>query len=172
MATIRESVTVEPITSEELDIAGNIHRYNFGWMVTRSIVGGGGGGGDGIVVEHTTTGISGIGSPFQEIVTQQILPPSLTTPMVGAETEMSSGIVVGSYYKTGTKRRMYTKAKVFGTSELIVMGENQFSVIENKVYADAAGGGNQIDPSGGGGADGGVTISVANGVQTITHIRG
>ena len=173
MAVIRESVTIDPISTEELDIEGNIHRYNFGWMVTRTIVGGSNEGG--IVVESSSTGIAGNASVFEESVTQTILPPSITLPEgVGTVTSMDGGVELGTYYKFGTKKRTYTKSRVFGTSELVVMGESAYSITENKIYANSSGGGVTISPGAGGGAhaDGGAQYVAANGVMTITDIKG
>ena len=170
MAVLRESVVVDPISAEELDIAGYIHRYNFGWMVTRTIVGGGASGGT--LIESSSTGVAGTAGSFEESVTQQILPPSIDLPAVGISTGMSGGALVGTYYKIGTKARTYTKSRVFGTSELVVMGVSGFAITENKLYADAAGGGSSVSAGGGAFADGGAQYTAANGVLTMTDIKG
>ena len=178
MSTIRETAMIDPISSEELDIDGNIHRYNFGWMVTRTIVGlEDDASPSGTITESTTTGISGNTNTFHEVVTQEILPPSLDLPEgVATTTEMQASITVGTYYRYGTKKRVYTKAKVFGTSEIVVMGESPFSISEEKEYADAIGPGSPAPAHGGGGevvhADGGAQYTIANGVKTKTDIKG
>lgn len=177
MSAVRETIMVDPISSEELDIEGNIHRYNFGWMVTRTMV-------SlkseieipGTVTEETTTGISGSEQVFYEKVSQEILPPSLDLPTdIETSTEMESSISVGTYFRYGRKKRVYTKALVFGTSELIAMGESPFSMSEQKEYADAMGPGSPTPEHKGGEtmhADGGAQYTVANGVKTMTDIKG
>ena len=161
---------LDPISYEELDINGYIHRYNFGWLLSETIVGGSPSGG--LVVENTTTMIAGTAGAFNETLSQSILPPSIDMPAING-ISMNSGIVVGSYSRVGSKKRTYTRNRVFGTSELIVMGESQFAVGENKIYADAiGGGGTEVSVGGGVLADGGAQITAANGVMTITEIKG
>ncbi len=174
---VREAITVDPIASEELDINGNIHRYNFGWMVTRTIVAVEGASPiSGTVTERTTTGISGNNKIFNEIVSQEILPPSLDLPEdIAVETEMVDAVSVGTYYRYGRKSRTYTKSRVFGTSEIVVMGETPFAILEVKEYADAMGPGAPAPTVGGDSpahADGGAQYTIANGVKTITDIKG
>ena len=177
MNMVRETVMIDPISSEELDINGNIHRYNFGWMVTRTAVSLSA---DmslpGVITEETTTGISGNNKVFHEKVSQEIYPPSLDLPSdVSVMTGMDSSITVGTYYRFGRKKRLYTKSRVFGTSEIVPMGESPFSVSEQKEYANAIGPGSPA-PSHSGGetshADGGAQYTVANGVKTMTDIKG
>ena len=168
---------IDPISSEELDINGNIHRYNFGWMVTRTIVSLDSGVNiPGEITEETTTGISGNEKVFYEKVTQEILPPSLDLPEnIVTNTEMQNSISVGTYFRHGRKKRMYTKARVFGTSEIVTMGESPFSISEQKEYADAIGPGSPAPEHVGGEtlhADGGAQYTIANGVKTVTDIKG
>ena len=168
---------IDPISSEELDINGNIHRYNFGWMVTRTGVSLDSGIQlPGVITEETTTGISGNNRVFYEKVSQEILPPSLDLPeSVSTTTSMESSITVGTYYRFGRKKRLYTKASVFGISEIVPMGESPFSISEQKEYANAIGPGSPA-PSHSGGetshADGGAQYTIANGVKTMTDIKG
>ncbi len=170
--TVRESITVDPITAERMDVMGSIHRYNFGWVKTHRIVGAGAG--EGQLIETSVTGISGMAQTFVETVYQEILPPSLETPDVAANTVMSQPVKVGSYFKYGMKMRTMIRAKAVGTSEIIVMGSQGFSIDEEKEYADAvgAGGGTPGNNNGPEAAEGGITISVANGVLTKTTIKG
>ncbi len=168
---------VDPISAEELDIDGNIHRYNFGWMVTRTIVSIGGMADiPGVITETTETGISGNDKVFYEKVTQEILPPALDAPTdIGMTTVMQQSGSIGTYYRTGRKKRQYTKAKVFGTSEIISMGETPFAVLEQKEYADVSAGTLSVylpDIGESNHADGGAQYTIANGVKTTTEIKG
>ena len=168
---------VDPIASEELDINGNIHRYNFGWMVTRTMVSlDSGVGVPGTVTESTTTGISGNVNEFYEVVTQEILPPSLDAPdNISTNTDMEDPVSVGTYYRHGRKKRVYTRSRVFGTSEIVPMGESPFSISEHKIYANAIGAGSPAPTHSGGEtahADGGAQYTIANGVKTVTDIKG
>ena len=169
---IRESVTVDPISTERLDIAGNIHRYNFGWVKTTRIVGGLIG--DGEIVETSNTSIAGVTHQFLENVTQEILPPSLETPDVTANTIMVAPKTVASFQKVGIKKRAMVRARAVGNSELIIIGSQQFGIAEEKEYAQAVGSPSSAavpDPAVAAG-EGGMTISVANGVLTKTRIKG
>ncbi len=173
---VRETASVEPISSEELDIEGNIHRYNFGWMVTRNMVTMGGQGSiPGFITEATVTNISGNDKTFYEVVTQEILPPSLDLPAnVSTNTQMESSILIPTYVRTGRKKRSYTKASVFGVSKIVEMGETPFAVIESKEYANAIGGGISVPTTSevSNHADGGAQYTIANGVKTMTDIKG
>ncbi len=169
---------VDPISSEELDIAGNIHRYNFGWMVTRTIVTIGGSASlPGLRTESTTTAISGNNKLFSETVTQQILPPSLDLPGgAGVTTGVERSMSIGTYYRIGRKKRTYTKARVFGTSQIVALGETPFAVLESKEYANAMSSGGAPGVPGFGDStghvDGGAQYTIANGVKTKTDIKG
>ena len=172
MPTIRESITLDPITTERLDTMGNIHRYNFGWVKTHKIVGDGSPVGQ--VVDSSTTGISGMAMAFSENTAQEILPPALETPDVAPTTQMASSIVMGSFFKVGIKMRSMVRARAIGTSEILIMGQQAYAINETKEYADAIG--NPAAPaspaSGVEAAEGGVTITIANGVNTKTLIKG
>jgi len=170
---IRESINVDPITTERLDTMGNIHRYNFGWLKTHTIVGDSPEP-DGVTLNSAQTGISGMERTFTEVTAQSILPPSLETPEVTASTSMNDGISVGSFYKSGVKFRAMIRSRAIGTSEIIVMGQQTYGIQERKHYADAMG---RTDDSSMPNpetetAEGGVTISIANGIKTTTEIKG
>jgi len=170
---IRKNQTVTPLTTERLDVIGCIHRYNFGWLNTVSTVGdgGGGGGGGGTVVETATVGLAGMNGSFSEVTTQEILPPSFNTPGVGAP-----GGGVSSFCKTGSKTRAVIRTRGYGGTTMVVLGTVPYSQTENKIYAGAkgagGGGGGGCGGGGGGGADGGITVVSANGVTTVTTIKG
>ena len=120
--------------------------------------------------------ISGNEKVLHEKVTQEILPPSLDLPEgIVTNTQMEDSVSVGTYFRYGRKKRMYTRARVFGTSEIVTMGESPFSISEQKEYANAIGSGSPAPEHIGGEtlhADGGAQYTVANGVKTITDIKG
>ena len=178
-STIRESITLDPISSERIDTTGAIHRYNFGWVKTQKIVADGfgdgtdDGSGNATVVDQCTTGLSGVGKAFKETTTQEILPPKLETPDVDPDTTMSDGIKMGTFFKFGIKMRTLVRTRAIGKPEVIVMGQQGYSIYESKNYADAIGSNSSktfkdtIEA-----AEGGITITVANGVKTTTKIKG
>ena len=181
MSIVRETATVDPMSSEELDIEGNIHRYNFGWMVTRTIVSLDDGTSiEGDIVEETITGISGNDKIFYEKVSQEILPPGINTPTgVELNTDMEDSASFETYFRFGRKKRVYTKAQIFGTSKIVTMGESQFSINESKEYANViATSETPSVPSAPANdenvthADGGARYTIANGVKTMTDIKG
>jgi len=168
---VRESVVVTPISSERMDVTGAVHRYNFGWIKIHRVVGGDPG--DGEVIESTSTGISGMSRVFDENVTEEILPPSLETPDVTGSVS-ATGISVSTFYKIGIKKRAIVRTRAAAPAELIILGALPFSIMEDKLYADAIGNGSEAPTPEGGpeSADGGVTITAANGVITTTKIKG
>ena len=172
MDAIRESITLDPISAERLDTMGNIHRYNFGWVKTQKIVGGGDPSGE--VVDTSTTGISGMSKVFAETTAQEILPPSLETPNISPNTEMAASIRISSFFKHGIKMRSMVRARAIGMSEIIIMGSQAYSINETKEYADALGRDSIYEPPSPGreAAEGGMTITIANGVSTETLIKG
>jgi hypothetical protein len=174
MSTIRESITLDPISSDRMDTAGKIHRYNFGWIKTHKIVGGPQPGG--VLVESAKTGISGMEQVYDEYTAQSILPASLEVPTVSSNTEMASPRVsLNTFFRRGTKYRTLVRSKAIGVSTIITLGSQNFAIEEKKVYADAVGSGGgdapPDDPTPQA-ADGGITITVANGVETTTTIKG
>lgn len=172
MATIRESITLDPISTERLDTMGNIHRYNFGWVKTQKIVGDGDPSGE--VVDSSVTGISGMSTIFSETTAQEILPPSLETPDVSPNTSMYSSIKINSFFKYGIKMRAMVRARAVGMSELVIVGMQPYAINETKEYADAIGVESGYEPPEpeNEAAEGGMTITIANGVNTKTLIKG
>jgi hypothetical protein len=170
-AIIRESVTVDPISSERIDTTGAIHRYNFGWVKIHRMVGGTPPAGT--VVESSVTGISGMDNIFSEVTTQEIFPPSLETPDAYTVSD-PEGVKVTSFFKNGIKKRTMIRTRPIGVSEILVLGQAEFSIVENKVYAGSFGPGAIMAPAGSGvqAAEGGVTITAANGIVTETKIKG
>ncbi len=167
---IRESVSLDPISSERMDTTGAIHRYNFGWIKLHRVVGGAPGGGE--IIESSITGISGVNTMFEETASQELLPPSLETPDVQGAVVVS-GVGVTSFYKNGIKKRTMVRSRAIGSSEILLLGQSSFSIVEDKIYADAFGPGLQLTPgSDVQAAEGGVTITAANGIVTQTKIKG
>ena len=122
---IRESITLDPISSERMDVMGNIHRYNFGWVKTSKIVGGP----DTktkpgvMVVDQSTTGISGDKNVFDDKTTQEVLSPSLDTPEVKHSTVMDKGITLHTFYRFGIKHRTMVRTRAVGKSKILQLGE-------------------------------------------------
>ena len=183
---IREFITVDPISAERMDLAGSIHRYNFGWIKTvRSVTVAGKekpqepgepddpGDDKKLTTETSDTQISGFSKKLSETVVQEVLPPSLTVPEVIPSTTMHDGYELTTYARKGTKKRLITRVRPFGTSKLIPLGDFPFAVIEDKEYADAISGAETpvVAPDSSI-ADGGVTVSIANGIKTYTTIKG
>lgn len=169
---IRESITVDPISAERLDTQGNVHRYNFGWIKTIRQVGGSTP--SGTLVEQSETALAGVHIIYEEFTTQSVLPPSLETPDVASSVAMTESRKVGSFQKVGQKYRAMVRARAIGSAEILVLGMQQFSVQETKEYANAIGNPSEAslpapDVSA---AEGGLTITSANGIQTVTTIKG
>lgn len=174
---IRRNKTITPISAERIDVAGNIHRYNFGWLSTDTTVGGGtsqGGGGGGVVVESATVKVTGTDVEYNEKTVQEVLPPSFSAPSPDAS---MGGLTLNTFCKTGTKVRSIVRARAAGESTIVALGSTAYSLKESKTYAGAKGGGGEqssCEGEGGGAeyADGGSTVIFANGVQTVTEIKG
>jgi len=148
---------------------------------------------DGEIVSSTTTGISGVDTVFKERESQSILPPSLETPDTEQMAEIQNGLTFDTFYRKGTKKRSTIRTKAIGNSDILVLGEQQFSIEEKKTYADSVG--NENDDSSTStdsdnntddnsdsnsasdstdiqAAEGNYTITIANGVATKTKTKG
>jgi hypothetical protein len=172
---IREFITVDPISSERMDNSGAIHRYNFGWIKTQRLIAIDPQEGEGVAVEKSLTAVSGYDSPLNEVVYQEVLPPSLQVPQeIKTRTHMENSIRVPTYSRIGVKTRLLTRVMPMGGTELVETGKVAFSVVENKEYADAIGESAPelkiIEEVAAG--DSAMTISVANGIKTSTKIKG
>ena len=174
MSIIREVANLTPISSERVDTNGNIHRYNFGWNLQRTLVHTGEEKISGTVVDKSTVLIQGYDQEMIEESSIELLPPSLQTPDVKISTTQESAVKVGSYYKEGVKKRVYTRIAVSGKNKIIEYATTPYSLTESKEYADAIGKGDGFSPPTPEreAAEGGAIISAANGVITKTIIKG
>lgn len=175
MADFREQITLDPISSERMDCAGNIHRYNFGWLETKTIVGEKAlppSGANTALIETSTTRIAGQSISFEESVVQIMHPASLKKPKISSNISMTNSIDITTYTKVGTKYRTMIRSRASGKSELIGLGSNDFALIETKSYAGAIGTGAVVNPAVEEYSDSGASIVVANGVKTETQLKG
>ena len=167
----RENISLTPISTERIDTTGAIHRYNFGWVKTHKIIG------EeipqGVIIDQSTTGLSGVDRVFSESTTQEILPPGFETPDVETKAEMQPGVETGTFFKFGIKKLSFIRTRAIGESEVKILGQQGYKINETKYYADAVGEGeltsfgDDIEA-----VDNGITITAANGTKTTTTIKG
>ena len=88
---------------------------------------------------------------------------------------MHEGVKFNTFYRFGIKYRTMVRTRAVGKSKILQLGKQPYSVVEKKEYADAMGSSKDdlsLPAIAYQAAEGGINISIANGVKTVTTIKG
>jgi len=142
MAVIRETVNVDPISAERMDMSFEIHRLNFGWIESRITVVDERGGfvpqENGVITGMSSTQLSGMTKFFVEHSEAISHAPSFIPPDVDV-VNMIDNVKVNSFHRSGSKVRTRTISHPTSSPVVKAIVAVKYEMNETKDYADAIG---------------------------------